>query len=278
MLGVILTGIATLFGEIGDLIGKAEARKGHENSLTLGFYNNFWGGVIFLAIILFRGEFVFSLASLPTFGLRAVLEVLQAHLTAKAIIVADRTTFGFFRVFTLPLILLADVFLGYTLSLQQVIGIAVIILTLIFIFFGEKIGKAGRGLILLTAVNAVITISLFKYNITNFDSVEAEQFLISMILIGYFWVTGLYFVKQNALLLLFSNPRFLGQSLAHGFGGVLESFAYIFAPASIILAVKRSSATGWSAISGRLFFSEKHFLFKVGILILLIVGIILLAV
>ncbi len=41
MFGVILTAIATLFGEIGDLIGKAEARKGNENAITLGFFNNF---------------------------------------------------------------------------------------------------------------------------------------------------------------------------------------------------------------------------------------------
>ncbi len=234
--------------------------------------------MIFLAIILFRGEFAFSMASLPTFGIRVILEVFQAHLTAKAIIVADRSTFGFFRIFTLPLILLADVIFGYAISGQQAIGIALIILTLVFIFFGEKIGKAGRWILILTAINAVITISLFKYNITHCNSVDYDHFLISLILICLFWIAGMYFFKQNALRLLFSNPRFLGQSLVHGLGGVLESFAYNLAPASIILAVKRSSATGWSVISGRLIFAEQHFLFKVTILILLIAGIVLLAV
>lgn len=276
MFGVILTSIGTLFTEIGDLIGKAQVRQGSQDGYAMGFFNSFWAGILFLGIVFYKWEFNFSLASLPTFGLRAILEVLQAHFSVRAIIRADRSTFGFIRVLTLPLLLLTDFFLGYTISLQQLSGIVLIVLTLILIFLSGKMDRQGRWIVLFTAVNAVITISLYKYNITHFNSVEAEQVLLFAILLMYFWMAGMYWTGENSLRLMFSNRVFLIQSLAQGLGGVVESFAYPFAPASIIVAAKRSSATAWSVISGRFVFSEKNFIFKIIVLCLLIAGIVLL--
>jgi len=276
MFGVILTSIGTLFEEIGDLIGKAQAARGKQTALLMGFLDHFWMALVFLAIIILKSEFVFSLASLPTFIPRVILEIAQAHVVMLAIIRAERSTFGFIRVLTLPLLLLADFFLGYSVSLRQSAGIAVIILTLMMVFLGQKQDRRGRWLTVFTAVNAVATLSLYKYNITHFNSVEAEQFIVVLVLLCYFWAAGFYFDRQNHLRLLFTSPVFLAQSLAQGAAGVLDSFAYHFAPASIITAAKRSSATSWTVLSGRLFFSEKNLLFKLGILALLVTGIILL--
>lgn len=277
MLGVILTSIGTLFAEAGDLIGKAQARVGRENAYAMGFFTHFWAALIFLGIVLFQFKFEFSWASLPTFGPRVILEILQAHFTVAAIIRADRSTFGFIRVLTMPLLLVTDLVLGYAISQRQIVGIAIIALILIFIFLSDKMGRTGRWLVLFTAINAVVTTSLFKYNITHFNSVVAEQTLIIIIILLYFWGSGFYFHGQNSLRLMFSNRVFVMQSAVQGLAFLAESFAYPFAPASIIMAAKRSSATTWSMLSGQFVFSEKNFLFKITVLAALIGGILLLA-
>ena len=277
MFGIILVSLGTLFEEIGDLIGKAQARKGRQDLYAMGFFTYFWPAIIFLVIIFFRAKFIFSLQSLPTFAIRSFLEILQAHFTVKAIMRADRSTFGFIRVLTLPLLLVVDFFLGYAVTARQVGGIVLIVMVLVFIFLSDKIGGRGRWLTLFTSLNAVATTSLFKYNITHFNSVEAEQFLVIMILLVYFWASGRYWTGQNNLRLLFSNRVFLWQSLSQGFANLLESFAIKFAPASVILAGKRSTATIWTALSGRFVFSEKNFAFKLVVLTLLVSGILLLA-
>ncbi|OGE82655.1 MAG: hypothetical protein A2846_03280 [Candidatus Doudnabacteria bacterium RIFCSPHIGHO2_01_FULL_49_9] len=278
MFGVILTSIGTFFTEVSVLIGKRQAREGHEDAYALGFFDVFWAMVILGGIALVRQSFVFSAESLPTFTIRAILEVAQAHVTALAVIRADRSTFGFIRVFTLPLLLVIDLALGYTLSAGQMFGVTLIFLVLIMIFMSKKIGKQGRWLVLFTAVNAGATISLFKYDITHFNSVEAEQILILAILLVYFWAGGLAVSRQNNLARLFTRKIFFAQSLAQGLATVVESFAYSFAPASIIMAAKRSSAITWSMISGHFVFSEKNFVFKITVLTALVGGIILLAI
>ncbi len=278
MLGILLTSLATFFGEIGDLVGKKQAGMGRQDALAMGFFNYFWAGVIFLAVVIYKSTFAFSIGSLPTFIPRAILEIVQTHLMMLAIIRADRSTYGFIRVLTMPLLLCVDLLLGYALSSHQIFGIGVIAFTLLVIFLSDKVGKKGRWLVLATAVNAAATTSLFKYDITHYNSVEAEQLIITVILLIYFWIAGLMFSGKNNFKRMFSSRIFFFQSLIQGFAGAVESFAYPFAPASIIMAVKRSSATTWSMLSGQFVFSEKNFAFKASLLVLLIGGIVLLAV
>lgn len=67
-----------------------------------------------------------------------------------------------------------------------------------------------------------------------------------------------------------------GRENVQGLAFLAESFAYSFAPASIIMAAKRSSATTWSMLSGQFVFSEKNFLFKITVFVALVAGILLL--
>jgi len=277
MLGPILISIGTFFEEVSDTIGKDKVKHHLESPYTMAFLGLFWGAVIFTLISVFKADgFVFKLASLPTFLTRALLEVVQMYVSVMAIVKADRSTFSFVRTITIPLLLIVDLILGYQIGFMPTIGIGVIIVTLGVLFFNHGIKKTGLGFVLFSAINAVITISLFKYDISHFNSVATEQLLINAILLTVFLLLAIFKAKENPLVFL-EKPIFLLQSAAIGIGGVIESFGYNYGAASIMTAAKRSSAIFWSLLAGKVYFKEKHITFKFAIFILLLGGLVLLA-
>lgn len=275
MFGILLISAGTLFSEVSTSIGKDQVGKHKESIYTMGFLSLFFGVIFFFISALVRGSFVFSLASLPTFSIRCVLEIIQAHFTMRALTTADRTTFGFLRIITIPLLLLVDLFIGYAITPTQIMGIILLVLTLVFLLMNHGISKKGSGLVIFTAINAVITLSLFKYNITNFNSVEAEEGIIFMLIMIYLFFSAKYIAKENPFSFL-KKRLFFAESMTAGFASVLESFAFVFAPASIMLAAKRSASILWTIISGNVFFKEKHPIIKIIAFAFIIIGIILL--
>lgn len=279
MFGIILTMISSVFREVGTSIGKIKESKGEECQYSLGFINLFWGGIFFLLIAFFvRGEFIFSLASLPTFSLRIILEILQVYFMIKAVVLAERSTVGLLGIWTIPLLLLIDISLGYTFSSWQFLGIIIIILGFVFLFLNHGIKKKGALFAVLAAINAAFTISLFKYNIDNFNSVEAEQGVIIVILLIFLFIMAKFKSKENPLRIMFQNKAIFVQSIMMGVASLGISFAYIFAPASIITVVKRSSAILTSMVSGKIYFHEKKMGLKVIVAIIIIFGIILISI
>ncbi|HEX8994300.1 MAG TPA: hypothetical protein VF803_03550 [Candidatus Paceibacterota bacterium] len=277
MLGVILISIGTFFEEVSDSIGKYKAQKLEEGAYVMAFLSLFWGTILFVVIsALQRGAFVFSEASLPTLSVRAVLEIIQSYVSARAVIEANRSTYGFVRTLTIPLLLLTDLFLGYGIHLGAAIGIVLIVAALLIAFSNHGIEKQGLGFVLFSAVNAVLTISLFKYDIAHFNSVVAEQLIINVILLISFSLLVLAQEKKNPFMLL-ANLTFSLQSAATGIGGVIESFGYNYGAASIMTAAKRSSAIFWSILSGKTYFKEKNIFFKLFVSALMLVGLVLLA-
>lgn len=285
MFALIIIGIAGLFNEIGTSLGKVEERRHEEGIYTMGFLNLFWGGVFILLLGLliptnffalgFPAGFVFSLDSLPTFLPRVLLEIVQLHLTLLAIVYADRSTSGFLSVLTLPLLLSVDVALGYSVDFWQIGGITLIVGSLIMLFINHGIRKAGALFVFLSAINAVITMSLYKYNITHFNSVEAEQGIMITVLLVYAWMLARIRTGENPLKFLI-HPIFFFQSVTKGLSVVLVSFAYLFGAASVITAGKRSFTILWSVLVGNVYFHEKHIGIQMTAFILIISGIILL--
>lgn len=193
-----------------------------------------------------------------------------------AITRADRSTFGFLRILTIPLLLATDIILGYSVGTNEIVGISIIITALMFLFVNHGIKKEGAWLVIFTAINAVATISLFKYNITHFNSVEVEQIIIHLVLLIYFLGMALRVAKENPLRFL-RKPIFFAQSAAAGVGSVFISFAYLFGSASVITTIKRAAAIFWAMLSGNRFFEEKGFLIKFISLILIAIGLVFLA-
>lgn len=261
MLGIVLIGIAQLFAELSTSLGKYEYERKRESLYAFGFLNAFWATIFLLALALYRDAFVFSFESLPTFALRAVFEVALLFANLHAVLAADRSTFAFLRTLTIPLLLAVDIALGYTITLPQMAGIALMVGAFVLLTLNHGLSRRGKFLTLLSALIPVITISLYKYNITHYNSVEAEQALqhiiLLVVLLGVAWVrTG-----ENLMTQIFRRDH-LTQSLAAGAASVFLSYAYLFAPASIIMAGKRAFEIIGAILSGHAMFKEKHVVLK----------------
>lgn len=277
MFGLVLTSIGTLFEEIAGSIGKKEVREKKETIYAMAFLFLFWGTFAFLAVIIYRWSFAFSLASLPTFSARLGLEIVQVYISMRALVAAERSTYSFIHTGTLPLLLIVDLTLGYSILPEQIIAIIFIIMSLLVLSLNHGIEKKGLGFVVYSTVGAAATISLYKYNITNFNSVEAEQFLMHLFLLMFFYFAAIRRHEKNPLKLM-KKKIFFAQSFSQGVGSVLISFAYLFAPASIIASAKRSMSVFWAILSGNVYFHEKHIAVKIISFLLLVAGVIMLVV
>ena len=276
MFGIILVSVGAFFDEISTLIGKAEVAEKKETIYSMAFLSLIWSTLVFAIIILVRGEFVFSFASIPTLLLRTVIEVVLIYVGTIAVVRSDRSTFGFLRTGTIPLLLIADLWLGYTLTPLQIVGIAILVLALLVAFLNHGIRKEGIKFVLLATILPVFTISIFKYNITHYNSVEVEQLITHIILLICIFVMALKVGHENPLKML-TQRVFFAQSFSACIGGVLISFAYLFAPASTITAAKRAVSVLWAIVAGNLYFQEKHIVLKIALFVVVAIGIALLA-
>jgi hypothetical protein len=272
MLGILLIAIAEIFAEASTSIGKYEVAKKKESLYAMAFLNAFWATVFLLAIGLFRGHFYFDLESLPTFLLRAILEIALVFVSLNAILTADRSTFAFLRTLTIPLLLVADFMLGYALEITQVAGVSLMVVAFLFLFFNHGLSRKGKLLSLVSAMIAVATITLYKYNITHYNSVEAEQTYMHVILLVAIIAAAKIRAHENVFWYL-TQPLFITQSVLSGFASVFMSFAYVFAPASIIMAAKRAFEVLASIGAGRAVFKEKHLSVKLTGFSLLLLGV-----
>lgn len=276
MLGILFVSLASLVEEISATIGKIAVARREESVYTMGFLNALVAFGIFAALGAFApGGFSFSAASLPTLVPRVLLEIVQAHVTMHAMAVAARSTFNFLRTLTIPTLLLLDVVLGYALDLRQIVGIGLIAFALLVLFTNHGIEKPGMWLVVFTSLNAGATITLYKYDITHFNSVAAEQGIIMTAIGLYFLLMATLRARENPFALL-RRKTVSGQSALYAAGAALESFAYSLAAASIILTAKRASGVFWSILTGNRVFHERHWLLKVIVGALVAAGFILL--
>ena len=277
MFGLSLVFLSSIFGELGSSIGKREVALQKESVYSLGFLDLLWGTVFFFAYALVTpSAFIFDFASLPIFLTRVVFEIGIAYCAVHAVALADRSSFGFLRILTIPFLLLVDLALGYTLSLTQIMGISVIAVSLIILFMNHGIKRQGAGYVVAGALLAVVTISLYKYDITHYNSVAAEQGIMSIIIMVFYYFMARFISHENPFRLL-RNPTIFIQSLSCGVGQVFMSFAYLFAPASIISTANRSFNAFAALIAGDVYFKEKHILVKSTAFVIMVIGIILLA-
>ncbi len=275
MLGILLQGIASLFGEISGSLGKWIVAKRVESFYAIGFQNSLIALLFFIAYTLGgAGTFRLNPASFPSLALLVILAIAQAYATMKGMALAGRGTFNFIRTGTMPLLLIIDLFAGYHLSTYQIAGIVVVMCALLFLYMNHGIERKGAGLVAFTAVNAAITIGIYKWHITVWNSVAAEQ----LVLIGgqmlFFLFCTLFIAKENPFRLLWRRLPFL-QSAAYAGDSFVGSFAYLFAPASVILAATRSFAVLWGILFGNRFYHEKGLLLKSATFVVVVAGIVL---
>ena len=238
MIGILLVAVGEIFGEISTSLGKREVARKKESLYAFGFLNAFWATLAFVIIGL-MSTFTFSVASLPTFGIKVVLEIVMMFVTIFAVNEADRSTFTFLRILTIPLLVVVDLALGIVLSQLQLIGMALIVVTIAFFAYQRNLSRKGKLLSLASACIAVATISLFKYNITYYNSIAAEQAITYIILLMTLVVTARVKTRENVFLYLI-KPRHLVQSFFAGIASVLINYALLFGPASVIMTATRT--------------------------------------
>ena len=262
MFGILLAALSSASSELSDSISKKEVSDGAASYYTLGFLTILFGTVVLMLIGIWRQDFIFSLASLPTFVPRVFLEVIQAHVSILAVVKADRSDYGPIRTLTIPLLLAVDIWLGYSVTTMQMLGMTIIFITIFLLMSYERFQAKGLFLMLFTAINAVATLSLYKYDITHFNSVETEQVLVQLVLLIYFFVLAVLVARENPFTFL-RKRAFIAQASASGLASSFTSYAYVFAPASIITAALRASAVLFSVVSGKYYFKEKRLLLKI---------------
>lgn len=189
---------------------------------------------------------------------------------------ADRSTYAFVRNLTIPILLLTSWGFGYSISLNQWFGIAVILIVLTAILISNVINTKGIWYSLFVALNAVVTITLFKYNTTHFNSVEGEQLILYLIILVFFLVAALSSGEGNPFRFL-SNKVFIGQGFTYGLAAILQSFAVSFGNPGVAITSQRSAAVLAAIISGHSYFQEKKLLAKILVCLFLVLGLILLA-
>ncbi|MCC6563771.1 hypothetical protein IT087_02665 [Candidatus Uhrbacteria bacterium] len=250
--------VATFFAEIGGSVGKYAVNHKFESIYSLGFLNVFWSVIVMGGTLALRPElWSFSLASLPTLGLRIILECFQAYVSLKAVQAASRSAFAIVRSATIPLVLLADVFLGQLPDMWQLVGVAIVVGTLVAMGMLGDIERKGLGYLWVSTINSAFTLILFKYNTLNFNSVLAEQVAVSIPLLIFLYI-GAKRLGESPMALMRKRPIVLIPCVMSGMNGLLESFAFAWLPLSIATTMNRALSAVWGVLFGKKYFHEVH--------------------
>ncbi|MFA6447169.1 MAG: hypothetical protein WCW31_02825 [Patescibacteria group bacterium] len=275
MLGLFLTVLGTIFDEVTTSIGKIAIKSKVENVFTFGFLSNLVCALFFLVLIMVRlPEQGISLW--PTFLIRIVSETILSFITILAIVKCTRSTFGFIRVGTIPLLLVVDVIIGYSISNFQILGIVFVTFSLLYLFLNHGLDKRGLGLAILATILPVVTISLAKYDFNHGNSIELEQGVVYIVMTILFFIMALR-SKENPFV-LFKKPLVMLQFAAQALGAVLLTYSFNIMTPSVHTAAKRATSVAAAVASGKLVFKEKKIILKIVALVICILGIILLAV
>lgn len=272
MFGLFLIWTGALFEEISSVAGKKELVSKKEDVAVFGFLQTFVLLIVFFAISqLMPDGFVFSWESLPTLSIRIALEILQCYAAIMALKLADRTSFGFVRSGTIPLLLVVDILVGYTVTMFQIIGVMALFVIIAFVFKERVIKKDGLKYLVTCTLLPVMTVSLYKYNITYFNSFAAETTIV-MTALTIFWAIVNFYHKHSPWKHL-KDPQIMVQLAGAAIGSILINIAFVTTIPSVLIAVKRASSVFWSTFSGIIIFREKKAVTKVciaGVLLVVI--------
>lgn len=246
---------STFLEEISETMGKKGVRQRHETVANLAFLLLFWALIFLVAATALGAKFVINPKSLPLLAARVVIEIALNYTAATAIVRADRSTLSFMRTLTIPLVLATDVILGYHLTQLQIAGVCVLFTGLAATLYHNADGRRGSGLGILVAFLAATSATLYKWDISHYNSVTGEQIVIYTSVLVFFYAISI--INGTSPIKLLLRPATGVQSISNGLGLAIESFAFSFAPASVVVALKRTLAVVWSILFGHRFFHEQ---------------------
>lgn len=268
--------VSSFFGEASNAMGKSAMKNRIQSIYSYGFLGIFYFTVFMIVAVWMGADFRFSTDSLPYLVPRIILEVVLASLGVRAVKQADMSTFAFLRLISIPLLLVVDIILGYPVSAMQMLGITLLFGTLVYLMGHRSLNPGGSKLLIAIALIGPINLSLYKYDISHYNSVAAEQIIVGLCLMVFFTAAAWYSGKEKTWGYLFKK-RPEEQSLLSGLGGVAGSYAYTYAPASIVLTFSRATEIFFSIIFGSMVFHEKRIGNKFVGLVVIVVGLLLIA-
>lgn len=261
MIWLILWIIWTLFWEIKSSISKKKSKKHH--FLKVWTISSFFWMLVFLIILIYKYYFTdltlyINPESIPLLFIRLVFEILQSYFTVLAIKKCDRSTFSIMRILTIPLLIIADIILWYQFTNYSLIWILIILLSFFaFNLKSKTINFKWIQYVLFTAINAVFTISIFKYSISHYwNSVEIDQFFINLWVLIFFFTYNYKINKDFAIGLILKEKQFILQWLVIWISSLLISYSYLYLNASEAVTVKRWGEMLWAIFAWTIFFQE----------------------
>lgn len=267
MIWLLLWIIWTFFAEINSSISKHKLKK--HDILKLWVISSFFWMMVFLWLWIYKFlssdlTLNFNPDSIPLLSLRVFLEIVQSYFTILAIKHADRSTFSIIRIITIPLLVIADILLWYTFTNYSLIWILIILLS--FIIFNTKIKTINLKwgyYVLFTAVNAVFTLSLFKYSITTYgNSVEVDQFIVILSTLLFFIAHNHIKKQECAIKLLIKEKIFLLLWITIWISMIVLSYSYLYLNTSEATAIKRAGEMLWSILFWFYYWKEDNFIKK----------------
>ena len=277
MLALAIIFSSTFLLEVANSIGKHSVNKKIISVYSFAFLGVFWCMVFLILSIFLGAEVKFSPNSIPTLLIRIILECLVTYISAQAIIKSDRSTNGFLGALSIPLLLVVDSQLGYSFSPTQYLGLTLVLCSVALLFIKGGSSKKGVSWTLAAIIVGVATASLYKYNITHFNSVVVEQVIVLGSMLVFFSL--MTYLKDGKLPFVYLLKRQQGtQSLSFGLSVAIESFAFIYAPATIIIAIKRGLSIIWAIVFGKRLFNEQNLGVKIIACSVCISGLALLAI
>jgi len=151
----------------------------------------------------------------------------------------------------------------------------VLALTVIFLNLTHEhiIGKHASKLLIIIAVITAVTTSLYKYDISRFNSIIGEQLIVVSCLLIFFWIGCRRTMKRSVWAFLL-RPQSMSQAALKGVALVMKSVAYSMGPGSVIAIIGTSFSLLWTVVFGRVYFRERHVIHKALACLLAVVALI----
>jgi len=232
--------------------------KKWESPALMCLLNNTWTMAYFAFIsLLFPGSFSVAPQTIPILLLLIVLNAAHTVTSTIAIQQTNRSTYCLIRTLTIPILALIDLCTTSSISPISFFAMVIMFLSMVWLHRQHGIEKRGVGITLFTSINAAIALALFKYVLDLGTSVAAAQLILLAPLVAGIgiWMASTWKklkpAKRHTKLLII-------QTASYGLADVLTSYALLLAPASIIVAISRSTAMLWSILFGKAVFKERH--------------------
>ena len=233
--------------------------------------------IIFLILVLlsiWKWEFDFNVISITLLILYSLLWILFTYFAINAINKADRSTNSLFSVIILPILLFWDIMIWYDINMYHIIWVIFIVSVLILSSYKWSISTKWLSYVIWAQIVASMWITIYKFMITNYSSVEAISIIDSFLMLSIFFFIIIYNIwfnwvkdclKINSLKIWFLSAIWQ----------TLWLFAYLFWPASIVTAIKRMLQMFWWVMFWHFVFKEENFWKKIWNLAVLSIWIII---